>query len=66
MIIDFNDSYQLETTLTKVESIDNLYYLLLTKIDLVEGTHTHDEHYFTLEQLKEFVVYLNKATNAFI
>jgi hypothetical protein len=66
MIIDFNDNYRLETTLTKVESIDNLYYLLLTKIDLVEDTRTYDEHYFTLEQLKEFVVYLNKATNAFI
>jgi hypothetical protein len=66
MIIEFNNAYQLETVLTKVDVVQDLYQLTLTKKDLVENTTTSDEHFFTMKQLKEFVIYLNKATNDYI
>lgn len=62
MIIEFNDSSQLETTLVKVDSVPDLYHLTLDKIDLTTGITYPDEHFFTMNQLKQFVSYLNKAT----
>jgi hypothetical protein len=62
MIIDFNDGYQLETILTKVDSIPDLYQLTMTSTDSIEHISTTDEYFFSMSQLKEFVSYLNKAT----
>lgn len=66
MIIEFNDNFQLETILTKVDSIPDLYQLQLIKTDLLEHTVSRDEHFFTMSELKEFVSYLNKATCDYI
>jgi hypothetical protein len=68
MNIDFNECYQLQTELTKIEHLD-LYQLTLTKVDTTDGASivtNKDEHYFTFDELKQFVTYLNKATNGYI
>lgn len=68
MNIDFNECYRLQTELLKIEHLD-LYQLTLTKVDITDGVEDIigvDEHYFTFDELKQFVTYLNKATNGYI
>ena len=66
MIIEFNNSYNLETILTKVDAMPDLYELKLVKTDLLENVTSTDLHYFNIDELKKFVTYLNKATNGYI
>jgi hypothetical protein len=66
MIIEFNDTSQLKTTLIKVDSIPDLYQLTLEKIDLVKSVAYPTEYFFTMNELKQFVSHLNKATCDYI
>lgn len=62
MIIQFDETFQLETTLEKVDSVEDLFHLGLIKTDFVEKTVSRDDYFFTMQQLKDFVTFLNKAT----
>lgn len=62
MIIEFDETFQLETTLEKVDSISDLFHMAMIRKDLIEHTVSRDDYFFTMDQLKDFVTFLNKAT----
>lgn len=63
MNIDFNSFFRLRVDITQVPN-KPLYQLTMEKIDLEEGFTTSKEVVFLdKEQLKQFVDYVNEATN---
>lgn len=66
MKIQYNDTYQLDVDLERVSDKD-LYRLVLNKIDTSAKSYTSmHEFYFEKKQLKQFVDYLNGATDGIL
>ena len=69
MIIDYNDFYRLRVDIYKVNA-EPLYQLILEKVNLNDNAETMEttttEYFFKKEQLKQFVDYINGATNDYI
>lgn len=66
MNIDFNSFFRLRVDITQVPN-KPLYQLTMEKIDLEEGFTTSKEIVFLDKaQLKQFVDYVNEATNDII
>lgn len=63
MNIDFNSFFRLRVDITKVPTSEE-YQLTMERIDL-EDTFYSSKHtyFFTKEQLKQFVDYINEASN---
>lgn len=70
MNIDYNSFYRLRVDIFK--SNDNLFHLVLEKIDLGVDTggkaftECKQEYFFDQQQLKDFVKYLNETTHDYL
>lgn len=63
MKIEYNQNYHLDVTVDQVPD-KQLYRLTLNKLDPMEPKYdSKQEYYFEPHQLKQFVEYLNGATD---
>jgi|LakMenEpi03Aug12_release.lakeMendotaPanAssembly.Ray.scaffolds.fasta_scaffold303410_4 hypothetical protein len=66
MNIDYNDFYRLEVEITQVPD-KQLYQLKLDRFDRVKETvYQRETYFFEPKELKQFVDYINEATNGII
>jgi hypothetical protein len=66
MNIDFNDYYRLSVEITQVPD-KPLYQLKLDRCDRVkQNIYQRETYFFEPKELKQFVDYINEATNGII
>ena len=67
MNIDFNSFFRLRVDIIKVPSDEEQFQLTMERIDLEDAFKTSKVvYFFDRDQLKQFVDYINEATNDII
>lgn len=67
MNIDFNSFFRLRVDIIKVPTNENEFQLTMERIDLEDSFKSSKSvYFFDRDQLKQFVDYINEATNDII